>query len=57
MTTYACPECGWVKECYPNCPIALEEVCGYFTQCDAYKQNLTCEHDSAPVYKKKETNK
>ncbi len=19
--TYDCPECGWVTECYPNCPI------------------------------------
>ena len=18
---YQCPECGWVTECYPNCPI------------------------------------
>jgi primosomal protein N' len=22
--TYKCPECGWVSECYPNCPIYLE---------------------------------
>ena len=21
---YKCPECGWVTECYPNCPIYLE---------------------------------
>jgi hypothetical protein len=21
---YACPECGWVTECYPNCPIEKE---------------------------------
>jgi hypothetical protein len=19
---YNCPECGWVTECYPNCPIS-----------------------------------
>jgi len=21
---YQCPECGWVTECYPNCPIKEE---------------------------------
>ena len=21
MSVYSCPECGWVTECYPNCPI------------------------------------
>lgn len=20
---YRCPECGWVTECYPNCPIDI----------------------------------
>ena len=23
---YACPECGWVTECYPNCPIRKEKA-------------------------------
>ena len=36
----------------PNCRV-YEEVCGYFTQCEAYQQNLTCEHKGAPVYKKR----
>lgn len=22
---YNCPECGWVTECYPNCPIKEKE--------------------------------
>ena len=21
VEVYHCPECGWVAECYPNCPV------------------------------------
>ena len=26
---YQCPECGWVTECYPNCPIEKENEMDY----------------------------
>jgi hypothetical protein len=53
---FDCPECGWVTECHPGCPIGKEvvEVCGYFVNCPEYDKNATCEHDGAPAYKVKE---
>ena len=31
---YSCPECGWVTDCYPNCPITaqLQDVVSYIPE-------------------------